>query len=130
MKGLVTGHAGEEGAARGGWFIGHFLDPSLELRHSAEVEVKWGIHEAGATKSTVGANATATTLSILVSGRFQLDFPELGTSVPLERPGDYALWSAGPHHRWIALEDSVILTVRWPSRAGDQTARPQKGHSA
>ena len=27
-----------------GWFIGSFMDKSLGLRHTNDVEVKWGIH--------------------------------------------------------------------------------------
>ncbi|HZS83574.1 MAG TPA: hypothetical protein VFA50_11925 [Stellaceae bacterium] len=121
---VATGNAAEEGGARGGWFIGHFLDPARGLRRSEEVEIKWGTHRAGETKLGYGANATATTLSILVAGCFLLEFPELGTVIRFERPGDYALWPAGPRHRWTAIADSVILTVRWPSRAGDQISMP------
>jgi hypothetical protein len=42
--------------------------------------------------------------------------------VLLERAGDYALWPPGIAHRWrIELPDTIVLTVRWPSRAGDAT---------
>jgi hypothetical protein len=123
QRGVAVGNAADEGAPRGGWFIGHFIDTALGLRHSAEVEVKWGAHRAGETKSADGANDTATTLSILVSGRFLLEFPDTGETARLERPGDYALWPRGRWHRWTVLEDAVILTVRWPSRPGDQRSR-------
>ena len=124
LQGSVTvGNAADEGAPRGGWFIGHFIDAALGLRHSAEIEVKWGAHRAGETKSADGANDSATTLSILVSGRFLLEFPDTGEAARLERPGDYALWPRGRWHRWTVLEDAVILTVRWPSRPGDQRSR-------
>ena len=118
----MTGNAEIDGSARRGWFLGHFIMPREDPRRSDAVEVKWGTHAAGESKSAYGANDTASTLSILVAGRFLLEFPELGERVRFDRPGDYALWPAGPSHRWTALEDSVILTVRWPSRAGDQTA--------
>jgi len=119
---IVAGNADDDGAARRGWFLGHFIDAVEGLRHCTEVEIKWGVHAAGEAKSAYGANDTARTLSILVSGRFLLEFPDLGESLHLERPGDYALWAAGPSHRWRALADSVVLTVRWPSRPGDQRA--------
>jgi hypothetical protein len=121
--GVVVGNAADEGARRGGWFIGHFIDAALGLRHTGDVEVKWGVHRAGETKSSEGANDTATTLSILVSGRFLLEFPDTGEATRLERLGDYALWPRGRWHRWTVLEDAVILTVRWPSRPGDQRSR-------
>jgi hypothetical protein len=120
---IASGNAADHGQTGGGWFVGHFIDPAFGLRHSADVEVKWGVHRAGETKSAYGANDTAKTLSILVSGRFLLEFPDTGETVRLERPGDYALWPPGCWHRWTVLEDAVILTVRWPSRPDDQKAR-------
>jgi quercetin dioxygenase-like cupin family protein len=61
----------------------------------------------------------ATTLSILVKGRFRLQFPE--QEILLSREGDYALWLPGVPHYWSAEEDSVIVTVRWPSLSGDSS---------
>ncbi len=68
-------------------------------------------------------NQTATTLSILVSGRFQLEFPSHGCGVTLDRAGDYAIWSPGVSHRWLVIEDAVVVTVRWPSLPNDQADR-------
>ena len=56
---------------------------------------------------------TATTLCLLVSGRFNIHFDS--RLVTLARPGDYAVWGPGIKHRWQALDDSIVLTVRWPS---------------
>lgn len=121
---IVWGNAFEDGSqgARGGWFVGHFLDASAGPAASQAVEVKWGTHKAGAVKAIEGVNRTATTLSILVSGRFRLDFPNHGCGVVLEKPGDYAIWDAGVSHRWRVIEDAVIVTVRWPSLPDDQHA--------
>ncbi len=125
-KVLSWGNAGDDGYRDGrrGWFVGHFNDPAAGPAATDAVEVKWGIHAAGETKSVEGVNQTATTLSILVRGRFHLDFPSHGQSVRLERAGDYALWAPGVSHHWQVIEDSVIITVRWPSLADDQVARP------
>ena len=119
------GNALDEGSQDGrrGWFIGHFIDPTAGPAATDAVEVKWGLHEAGETKATEGVNQTATTLSILVSGRFQLDFPSHGCGVTLDRPGDYAIWSPGVSHRWLVIEDAVVVTVRWPSSPNDQAER-------
>ena len=70
------GNAVDEGSRDGrrGWFIGHFIDPAAGPAATDAVEVKWGTHEAGETKATEGVNQTATTLSILVSGRVGLEF--------------------------------------------------------
>ena len=123
---LSCGNAVDDGskAGRGGWFIGHFVAPGAGPATTDMVEVKWGVHAAGEVKAIEGVNQTATTMSLLVSGRFRLDFPSHGGSVTLVRPGDYAVWSPGVSHRWQVLEDAVVITVRWPSQRDDQSERP------
>ena len=116
---VIFGNAGAEGASRGGWFAGHFITPVDDVRSTSVLEVKWGVHTAGDCRTQWGVNAAATTLSILVKGRFCLQFPE--KEILLFREGDYALWQPGVPHYWSALEDSVIVTVRWPSLSGDSS---------
>jgi len=113
---VVTGNAERDGAAHRGWFIGHFVESGA--RHSDEVEVKWGVHALHETRSQWSLNAQATTLSVLLRGRFRLYFRDEETL--LSEPGDYALWGLGVEHRWRSEADAtVVLTMRWPSRAGD-----------
>jgi quercetin dioxygenase-like cupin family protein len=57
-----------------------------------------------------------TALLVLVTGRFRMEFP--GRSVLLEDQGDYVVWGQGVDHSWVAEEESVVLTVRWPSVPG------------
>jgi hypothetical protein len=52
-------------------------------------------------------------LLILVRGRFRLDLSVASTT--LEKEGDYAVWGPGIDHSWRAEEDSIVITVRWPS---------------
>jgi quercetin dioxygenase-like cupin family protein len=61
-------------------------------------------------------------MSVLIRGRFRLEFHDgnRARDLLLEREGDYALWDAGVPHNWVAEEDSVMLTVRWPSVPEDQ----------
>ncbi len=40
------GNAAVDGAERRGWLVGAFLDPD-DVRTSTEVEIRWGVHEAG-----------------------------------------------------------------------------------
>ena len=83
------GNAVEEGlqAGRRGWFIGHFVAPRAGPAATDMVEVKWGVHAVGEIKATEGVNQTATTMSLLVSGRFRFVFPCHGRSVTLARAG-------------------------------------------
>jgi hypothetical protein len=122
-----SGNAVDEGLQPGrrGWFIGHFVAQRAGPAATDLVEVKWGVHAAGEVKTVEGVNQTATTMSLLVSGRFRLVFPSHGRSVTFVRPGDYAVWSPGVSHRWRVLEDAVVITVRWPSRRDDQSEHPR-----
>jgi quercetin dioxygenase-like cupin family protein len=54
-----------------------------------------------------------TDLLLLIRGRFRLDL-SVG-SITLEKEGDYAVWGPGIDHCWQAEEDSIVITVRWPS---------------
>jgi hypothetical protein len=116
---VVTGNATDEHSETG-WFIGHFISPAYGLRCTRDVEVKWGEHRSNDKKAMLAANETATTLTLLVRGLFVVEFPSLDISVRLEQPGDYVIFAPKVAHGWTALEDSVILTIRWPSVAGDQ----------
>jgi hypothetical protein len=83
------GNAADDGAARRGWFVGHFLEAAAGPRRDDRVEVKWGAHPAGEARAAWVQNEAATTLSILVRGRFRITF-EHGEYL-LAREGDYVL---------------------------------------
>ncbi len=54
---------------------------------------------------------------MLIRGRFVLVFPE--REVTLANEGDFVLFGPGVPHSFRSLEESLVLTVRWPSlRAG------------
>jgi mannose-6-phosphate isomerase-like protein (cupin superfamily) len=111
-----TGNANTDADANRGWLLGHFIQPDDDIRATEAVEVKWGIHPAGQERPdgwTVGE--TRSTVIILVSGRFRVDLAGGGGSV-LADQGDYLVWGPGTDHIWRAEEDSVVVTVRWPSR--------------
>lgn len=97
-----------------GWFVGAFIDPAAGIRH-APVEVKWSDHPAGQERpGGIAPGADATTVTALVSGRFEVTFPgEHPDRVLLARPGDYAVFGPGVPHTWRALTDSTMFTVRW-----------------
>jgi hypothetical protein len=109
-----AGNAGDAIANRG-WILGYFIDPTQgAVRSTTDLEVKWGIHPAGdrRTEWTTGENRT--TLLILIEGRWRL---ELSTgTVILSRQGDYVVWGPGIQHSWYAEKNSIVMTVRWPSR--------------
>lgn len=120
QNGVVFGNAKQEGASCGGWFIGHFIKPLEDARYTEELEVKWAIHLEGDNRTEWAVNHEATTLSILINGRFRLKFED--REIVLSHEGDYVLWRAGISHSWIAESNCTILTVRWPSLSGDSVA--------
>ena len=119
---VLVGNAGDDGAARRGWFVGHFVDGGAGLRATAAFEVKWSFHPAGSERAAWSLNREATSLCVLIRGRYRLRF-ERGDAV-LAREGDYALWPPGVPHHALAEADSVVLTIRWPSKPGDSVDLP------
>ncbi|MQA98521.1 MAG: signal peptidase I [Streptosporangiales bacterium] len=113
--GVYAGKAGPDAALDRGWLLGHFKEPG-DLRHSDAVEIKWGVHRPGDRRARWAEDEERTALLVLISGRFRLDFPR--RSVTLTEQGDYVVWGKGVDHSWEAEEESVVLTVRWPSIPG------------
>jgi hypothetical protein len=103
-----------------GWFAGAFLDETHGPLKNNDIELKWGHHPAGDHRADVAAAADTASIAILISGRFRLDVPD--QNVTLERQGDFAYYGPGVPHAWQAVEDSVILTVRWHPRIPATTA--------
>lgn len=115
VEGVYVGRAGEDAAGDRGWLLGHFKAVG-DLRHSDDVEIKWGVHPRGDQRAVWAREERRTAFLILISGRFRLDFP--GDSVVLAEQGDYVVWAKGVDHSWYAEEESIVLTVRWPSIPG------------
>jgi hypothetical protein len=52
------GNAAADGDQYRGWLLGHFIDPAAHgIRHTGDLEVKWGIHPAGQTRPAAGPPA-------------------------------------------------------------------------
>ena len=109
---VITGNSVVD--SKKGWFVGDFFDHEKDgLRATGDVEIKWGIHPKGDERLDWVTGETRTTVSILVSGKFKEIFRK--KEVVMLKPGDFCMWGRGSDHRWVALEDSVVITVRWPS---------------
>lgn len=111
---IATGNAYDEGDKHRGWLVGHFIEPAHGVQNSTDVEIKWGVHEAGEERPDWTKGETRTSFMVLISGRFLQRLPD--RDVELAKPGDYVMWGPGIVHTWRALERSVMLTVRWPSK--------------
>jgi hypothetical protein len=118
---VSIGNAVKDG--KEGWFVGHFVPPSFGLVRQQAVEIKWAQHLKGERRLRFGQWPRATTIAILINGSFSLRFKLTDgiREVVLARPGDYAAFGPGLYHSWEALEDSLVITVRFPS-LGDAEA--------
>lgn len=110
-----TGNAAVDGDPYRGWLLGHFIAPDDGVRQTDALEIKWGIHPVGQQRPEWTEDEPRTTLVLLIHGRFRVDLSV--RSIVLEHEGDYVLWGPGIGHSWHAEQDSVVLTIRWPSVA-------------
>lgn len=97
-----------------GWFIGQFIKEPLCFKDE-DVEIKWGIHKKGELLDQIRASKKSKSLSILISGKTRISFPEQNKDLILSEQGDFVFWEAGVFHNSEILEDSIFLTIRWPS---------------
>lgn len=101
------------------WVMGHFMEPDSSLQ-SNDLEIKWGLHHPGESKDSLGTNLQSKTLAILIRGKISLKFPDHNQEIVLEKEGDYVYWDRGVVHSWSVQEESLVITIRWPSIPGDQ----------
>ena len=139
---IEFGNAGEMETRGTGWFIG-FSDwtklGTSGLRHvpaSDELTglcVKWYAHANGHPHGESKPVSEGRSISMLVGpdGEFRIEFAPTADFDPAEtvvhvlrRPGDFAAWGAGIHHRAYSGERAVILTIRWtPKHEGEAANR-------
>ena len=112
MSNIYTGNAQIDGQSTKQWIVGHFI-PADNIRHSDNVEIKWAVHKQGEKRQEWVTGEKRTSIAILVSGKVIFEFRD--KKCELSNQGDYVMWGVGVDHRWEVVEDSVIITVRWPS---------------
>lgn len=110
---VQAGNMATDAADTRGWLVGSFISQQLGLRHSDNVEIKWGTHAAGEARVEWVTGETRTTIGILVAGSFEMEFRD--QTLRFDTPGDYVMWGPGTDHKWRAPTDCTWLTIRWPS---------------
>mmetsp|Transcript_10991 Transcript_10991/g.23533 ORF Transcript_10991/g.23533 Transcript_10991/m.23533 type:complete len:272 (+) Transcript_10991:617-1432(+) len=132
-KDVLVGNADRDVMmTRNKWILGHFfadqtgrkeasaLASASSLRTSRNVELKWARNQAGTRNNDVAVNKHGYSMGILFYGAQRYEFGD--QRVLLTKTGDYVIWAPGVPHTWTSERDSLILTVRWPSLPGDQSA--------
>ena len=96
-----------------GWFLGHFMPGEDNPLRNSDVEIKWFTHAKGETRESWAPGNPVKTLNILIRGHFALLFPD--HEVTFDQEGDYVLFGPDMPHSFRCEEESLVLTVRWPS---------------
>jgi quercetin dioxygenase-like cupin family protein len=109
----VFGNAAEAAETSRGWFLGHFMPGEDNPLRSRDLEVKWFTHKKGETRSEWAPASPVRTLNVLIRGKFVVLFPD--EEVSLGNEGDFVLFGPGIAHAFRSVEESLVLTVRWPS---------------
>ncbi|MEO8064427.1 MAG: signal peptidase I [Pseudomonadota bacterium] len=109
----VSGNVATASKDTRGWFLGHFMPGDDSPLRTADLELKWFTHPKGDTRGEWAPGNRVQTLNILMRGHFVLLFPD--REIALEKEGDFVLF--GPHvpHSFRSEQESLVLTVRWPS---------------
>jgi hypothetical protein len=116
MRRFEAGNAFADSVPYRDWLVGHFVDEDSSPRKSSDVEIKFSRHPAGDVRPDWVRGEVRTCIVMLISGRFRIMFSDdPDDCVLLAEQGDYAIWGPDVDHRWTAEDDSVVVTVRWPS---------------
>jgi len=110
---IFSGNAVDAAKHTRGWFLGHFMPGADNPLRSGDVEVKWFVHPKGDVRPEWAPGHPVRTLNVLVRGGVVLLFPD--REVLLSREGDFVLFGPDVPHSFRAVQESLVLTVRWPS---------------
>jgi hypothetical protein len=111
----LFGNAADASQNTRGWFLGHFMPGADNPLRTPDLELKWYTHAKGETRADWAPGNPVKTLNILMRGHFVLLFPD--REVALKREGDFVLFGPDVPHAFRSEEESLVLTVRWPSLA-------------
>lgn len=112
---VTTGNAVEAARDTRGWFLGHFVRGGDAALRTGDLELKWWTHPKGDQRSEWSPPSAVRTLNVLIRGHFVLVFPD--REVALRQEGDFVLFGPDVAHSFRSVEESLVLTVRWPSMA-------------
>lgn len=119
MDDIISGNLDEqEDPVKRGWFMGHFISEK-SFFHNKDFEIRCANHKKGDKKENTVANIKSKSISILINGKCVIRFPQQNKEIILSKQGDFVFWNSKVYHNSEVLEDSTILTIRWPSIPDD-----------
>ncbi len=102
-----------DGERKRGWFCGEFINPE-SICNDKVIETKWGIHKIGECCDWKSSTKSKT-MAILLNGSFLIELRNSSYErrYELNNEGDYLVWDENYQHRWKAISNSKIITIRW-----------------
>jgi hypothetical protein len=88
---------------------------------SEELGLKYSKFKKGDDKLAPFQNQVSKTLTVLISGKLVVAFPDTGERVVMEKEGDYIFVPPLVPHTREVLEDTFCFSIRWPALDKDQT---------
>jgi hypothetical protein len=119
MDKIVQGNLNQNDPKRRGWFARHFMDEGSPFK-TDDFEMQWRKLKAGEEKPALGTQKVAKTIGILVYGKFEFNFPDENKKITLSKEGEFVFFDAGVTHSWKVHQDTLLISIRWPSIPGDQ----------
>ncbi len=112
----VKGNCNQLAAEVGPWIMGlGSLNPKIApYFQNQNFGLKWSKVKKGEKKGISTGNRLSKTIGILVYGKFSVTFPESHETMILEKEGDYVYLPENTKHTYEFLEDSLMMSVRWP----------------
>ncbi len=96
-----------------GWIMGNFVKDGSPFKTDG-FEIKWVVRSKGVSKESKKEHPVPVrTLCILVKGRMKYELYESKKEFLLEKTGQYLFYEPFEYHNATAIEDSVMLVVRW-----------------
>ena len=117
MHKVKTGNFNIEAEAIGEWVVG--FNEGSNLKNN-ELALKWSKYKKGETKAVPTANHTSKTIGVLIRGKIEIVLTDLGRTVLLEKEGDYIYLPPNTKHYHNVLDDTFLISVRWPALENDQ----------
>src|SRR5687767_4759705 len=119
QDGICWGNAQQDGVENQGWLISPYQKEGSPL-HQRGFQFK--VHYAKAGLEKPAAKATKDddnwTVQFVAFGRVRTSFPateKRGEKHVEVGPGEYCIWGPGVLHYWKILEDTLVITSRWPA---------------
>jgi quercetin dioxygenase-like cupin family protein len=115
MDKVIVGNFEADSRGIGQWVVEHgVVSP---INHD-EVAIKWSRMSKGEEKISPAEKRTSKTIAILISGKFKVTLTDEPREYILEKTGDYIYLPPHSKHTAEALEDALLIFVRWPAQDG------------